>query len=128
MLFHYLFPPRAFQKDVLKQKLTYFFIFALICGTSKCFMKAFRVFIKSFKAPQRSMKIKFSVNFLSVNFGSRCIWSHYCNVGRKTKKWLSFRNLKRRMLWWSRFLKLENKIFSACVHLEVLLLHYKELK
>ena len=95
ILFHYLFPPRAFQKDVLKQKLTYFFIFTLICGTSKCFMKAFRVLIKSFKTPQRSMKIKISVNFLSVNFGSRWIWSRYCNIGRKTKKWLIFQKLEK---------------------------------
>ena len=36
------------------------FIFALLCGASKGFMKAF---IKSFEAPQRTVKIKISVIF-----------------------------------------------------------------
>ena len=31
----------------------------------KGFMKAFKVFIKSFEAPQRSVKIKIQVNFFS---------------------------------------------------------------
>ena len=36
------------------------FIFTFLCGTSKGFMKAFKVFkvlIKGFKAPQKSVKI-----------------------------------------------------------------------
>ena len=59
--------PREFQKVVKRQKLTFNFFFALLCGASKCFMKAFhkmvthtqtKVFIKPFEAPQRSVKIK----------------------------------------------------------------------
>ena len=34
------------------------FIFAVLSGTPKGFMKAFKTFIKYFEAPQRSMKIK----------------------------------------------------------------------
>ena len=33
------------------------FIFTFLCGTSKGFMKAFKVLIKGFKAPQKSVKI-----------------------------------------------------------------------
>ena len=49
----------AFQKVVLKQKLTQISIFALLCGASKGFTKNLKAFIKLFKAPQRIMKIKF---------------------------------------------------------------------
>ena len=38
-----------------ERKLTQFFIFTLLCGASKGFMKAF---IKPFERPQRSVKIK----------------------------------------------------------------------
>ena len=41
-----------------KKKLTEIFILTLLCGASEGFMKAFKAFIKSFKAPQRSAKIK----------------------------------------------------------------------
>ena len=37
---------------------TRIFIFTLLCGTSKGFMKALKVFIKPFEVPQRSAKIK----------------------------------------------------------------------
>ena len=33
------------------------FIFILLCGASKGFMKAFKVFMKPFETPQRSVKI-----------------------------------------------------------------------
>ena len=36
----------------------FFFIFTLLCGASKSFMKAFNALIKPFEAPQRSVKIK----------------------------------------------------------------------
>ena len=39
------------------KKLSYILILALLCGASKGFMKA-KAFIKPFKAPQRSVKIK----------------------------------------------------------------------
>ena len=48
-----------------EKKLTEIFIFTLICGASKGFMKAFKAFIKPFEAPQRSAKIKSEVNFFS---------------------------------------------------------------
>ena len=41
-----------------EKKLTQIIIFTLLCGASKGFMKALKAFIKSFKAPERSMKIK----------------------------------------------------------------------
>ena len=34
------------------------FISTLLCGASKGFMKAFKAFVKSLEAPQRSVKIK----------------------------------------------------------------------
>ena len=34
------------------------FIFTLLCGVSKGFMKAFKTFIKPLEAPQREVKIK----------------------------------------------------------------------
>ena len=34
-----------------EKKLTYIFIFTLLCGASKGFMKALRAFIKPFEAP-----------------------------------------------------------------------------
>ena len=46
-----------------KKNLTKIFIFALFCGASKAFMKAFKTFIKPFETPQRSVKIKIKVNF-----------------------------------------------------------------
>ena len=43
------------------------FIFALLCGSSKVFIKPFKSFIKAIikpsQAPQRSVKIKILVNF-----------------------------------------------------------------
>ena len=47
-----------------KKKLTKIFIFTLICGASKGFMKAFKAFLKPFGAPQRIVEIKTYVNFL----------------------------------------------------------------
>ena len=41
-----------------EKKLNQIFIFTLLWGASKGFMKAFKVFIKPFEATQRSVKIK----------------------------------------------------------------------
>ena len=41
-----------------EKKVTLIFIFTLICGASKGFMKVLKAFIKPFEAPQRSVKIK----------------------------------------------------------------------
>ena len=49
-------PPHAFQEVMLKINSN--FIFKLLCGALKCFMKAFEGFIKPFQAPKRNMKIK----------------------------------------------------------------------
>ena len=46
-----------------KKKLTQVFIFALLFGASKGFLKAFKALIKPFEAPQRSVNIKSQVNF-----------------------------------------------------------------
>ena len=58
--------PCAFQKVVVKYKLTEIFIFILLCGTSKVFMKAFKAFIKPIEVPQRSVKIKIKLILLSL--------------------------------------------------------------
>ena len=41
-----------------EKKLNYIFIFTLLCGASKSFMKALKALIKPFEAAQRSVKIK----------------------------------------------------------------------
>ena len=46
-----------------ERKLTYIFIFAILCGASKGLMKALKAFIKPSEPPQRSAKIKIQVNF-----------------------------------------------------------------
>ena len=52
-----------------EKKLTQIFIFTLLWGASKGFMKALKAFIKPFEATQRSVKIKNSVNFyFNINF------------------------------------------------------------
>ena len=40
------------------KKVTLIFIFTLLCGASKGFMKAVKALIKPFEAPQRIVKIK----------------------------------------------------------------------
>ena len=42
-----------------ERKLTWSFISTLLCGDSKSFMKAFKAFIKPFKAQQRKVEIIF---------------------------------------------------------------------
>ena len=39
--------------------------FTFLCGASKGFMKVFKAFVKLFKTPQSSVKIKILVNFIS---------------------------------------------------------------
>ena len=46
------------------KKLYKLFISALLCLTSKGFMKALKAIIKPFEAPQRSVKIKIEENIL----------------------------------------------------------------
>ena len=41
-----------------EKKLTEIFIFALLCGVSNGFVKAFKAFIKPSEAPQRKAEIK----------------------------------------------------------------------
>ena len=41
-----------------KKKITLIVIFALLCGASKGFIKAFKAFMKPFEVSQRSVKIK----------------------------------------------------------------------
>ena len=46
-----------------EEKLPSIFIFTLLCGVLKGFMKTLKASIKLFEAPQRSVKIKIEVNF-----------------------------------------------------------------
>ena len=46
-----------------EKKLSQIFIFALLCGVSKGFMKALKAFAKPFEASQRSVKRKIYLNF-----------------------------------------------------------------
>ena len=48
-----------------EKKLSYIFIFTLLCRASKGFRKALKTFIKPFETPERSEKIKISLNFFS---------------------------------------------------------------
>ena len=43
------------------------FIFILLCGASKGFMKAFKSFIRLFEAPQSSAEIKTEVNYFCLS-------------------------------------------------------------
>ena len=52
--------------EICIKKLIYIFIFTLLCGASKGFMKTFKVFIKPFEASQRSVKIKILLNFFTL--------------------------------------------------------------
>ena len=45
------------------KKLSYIFIFTLLCGASEGFMKDLKTFIKPSELPQRSAKIKILLNF-----------------------------------------------------------------
>ena len=44
-------------------------LFTLLCGISKGFIKAFKVFIKPFETPQRSVKIKIKIQSLRPGSG-----------------------------------------------------------
>ena len=41
-----------------REKIKSIFIFTLLCGASKVFMKALKAFIKPSEAPERSVEIK----------------------------------------------------------------------
>ena len=60
---HSIFNPSHPDSGFLK-KLTWIFIFTLLCGTSKNLKKVVNAFIKPFEVPWRSVKIKIWVNFL----------------------------------------------------------------
>ena len=64
--------PVASQDE--EKKLTQLFIFTLLCGASKGFMKGLKAYIKSFEAPQRSVKIQtyviFCFNTISEIYGA----------------------------------------------------------
>ena len=55
-----------------QRQLTYIFIFTFPCDAAKGFIKAFKAFVKSFEAPERSVKIKISL-----------IFTFYPEVGQK---------------------------------------------
>ena len=45
-----------------RKRITSKFFFTLLCGAAKGFMTTFKIFMKPFVAPQRSVKIKIQVN------------------------------------------------------------------
>ena len=49
-----------------EKKLSQIFIFTLLYGAWKHFMKALKAFIKPIEAPQRSVKLKFNLISISV--------------------------------------------------------------
>ena len=52
-----------------REKIKLIFIFTLLFGASKGFMKAFKAFIKPFEMPQRSVKMKIYRNsYFNTNF------------------------------------------------------------
>ena len=57
---------RAFLKAVFEIKIKLNFYFHTSLCASKGFMKALKAFIKPFEAPQRSVKIKIQVIFISI--------------------------------------------------------------
>ena len=73
-----------------EKKLTWIFIFVLLCGTSKDFMKALKAFLKSFQAPQRSENKNLSWFLFYYNF-LKC-------TGREGLRWL--RDLFFNRLWY----------------------------
>ena len=62
-----------------KIKLNFYFHTSLLCSASKGFMKAFKVFIKPFEAPQRSVEIKNQVTFNTI-FSGREALIHFSHV------------------------------------------------
>ena len=58
-------PAPCISESFVKMEINLIFFFALVCAVWKGFMKPFNAFIKPFEAPQRSVKIKNQVNFLS---------------------------------------------------------------
>ena len=46
-----------------EKKLTEIFIFTLLCGALKGFMKALKTLIKPFEAPRKRVKLKILLNF-----------------------------------------------------------------
>ena len=50
-------PVPYISESCIKIKVKLNFHFQILCRASKCFMKAFKTFIKPFEAPKRSVKI-----------------------------------------------------------------------
>ena len=59
-----------------EKKLSQIFIVTLLCDASKVFTKALKAFKKPFKAPQRSVKIKFKL---------KCLFQHDFQKGTDVK-------------------------------------------
>ena len=64
-----ILPAPCISDNCIKIKINLNFIFTLLFGASKGFMKDLKAFIKSFEAPQRSVQIKFSVKFFFLRQG-----------------------------------------------------------
>ena len=55
------------SESCIEIKIESNFFFTFLRGASKGFMKAFKAFIKLFKAPQSSVKIKIQLNFFTLS-------------------------------------------------------------
>ena len=52
------FPAPRISENCIEVTINYNFIFTLLCGASKDFIKILKTFIEPFEAPQRSVKVK----------------------------------------------------------------------
>ena len=87
-----------------EKKLSFTFIFTLLCGASKGFVKALnlKAFIKFFEAPKRSVKIKIQLNFLFQYNLQKCTGQEGSSLWRNlwTSLWEIKPNSKNKEVEW----------------------------
>ena len=70
-----------------REKIKVNFIFALLCGGSKGFMKALKAFIKPSGAPQRSVKRKIFIDFFLIFISIQLSEIRGTGWGKKSKRY-----------------------------------------
>ena len=65
VILHWTLLAPFISESCIKTKINLIFIFTLLFGASKSFMKVSKAFIKAVEASQRIVKIEIQVNFLS---------------------------------------------------------------
>ena len=60
---HLTLPVPCISESCIEINIKLIFIFTLLCGTSKGFMKALKALIKPFEEPQRNVKRKINLIF-----------------------------------------------------------------